>query len=99
MANERPPSLLLRGRAGRSISRGARSTTTETTALRLAHECHHILRRFRLHAGLLQEAQITEPIHVTILPSAERDAIAVCQPATHAAAVGQRITGMTAIAV
>src|SRR5712672_2842423 len=87
--------------AGRSVGGciGSAAVATETTARRLAQECDDFFRGLRLHAGLLQKAQVAEPIHVAILPGAEGNAVAMRQATAHAVAIGQWITGMTAVAV
>src|ERR1035441_10700120 len=54
---------------------------------------------FGFHAGLLQKAEIPEPLNEAELPGAERCVVAVRQPARHAAAVGQGVAGGPPIAV
>src|ERR1017187_8334280 len=54
---------------------------------------------FGFHAGLLQKAEIPEPLDEAELPGAERCVVAVRQSARHAASIGQGVAGVSPIAV
>src|ERR1035437_2072969 len=76
-----------------------RALAQTTLARRRIHERRDVLGGFSFHAGLLQKAEIAEPVDVAKLPGAKRNVIAVRQTAGHAAAIGQGIAGVPSIAV
>ena len=63
------------------------------------HKSSDVPGGFGFHAGLLQEAEIAEPVDEAVLPGAKRDVVAVRQTAGHAAAVAQGVAGVAAVAV
>src|SRR5437016_1013337 len=80
----------------RALSAGAAAFAT---ALGLTEENGDVAGSLGFHCGLLQEAQIPEPVNEAVLPLAEWDAVAVGQSGAHAAAVAQQLARMAAIAV
>ena len=70
-----------------------------TTNRGLAHKSGDVACGFGFDARLLQEAEITEPVDVAILPGAKRCVISIRQTSGHVTAIGQYAAGVAAVAV
>ena len=82
------------GLAGAFVSAAAAATiTTASATRRLFHTSFNILRRLRFHAGLLEKAEIVEPIQKAVRPCAILDESAISQTAG-----GRRFVGTDFIA-